>query len=150
MFKSEKKVSQFDTLISEKTEIRGSLNVSGGVHIDGLVIGNIMADSDSGAVVRISEKGHVEGEIRAPHIIVNGRVKGDIHSYSHIELAKKAEVTGDVYYNMMEMVMGARVTGKLIHSAQGDEMAVAALANPRASDDEQDADFAALGAKPAK
>ncbi len=132
MFGSEKRVTQFDTLISEKTEIRGSLKVAGGVHVDGLVVGNIIADPESGAVVRISEKGHVEGEIRAPHIVINGRVKGDVHSYAHIELAKKAEVTGDLYYNMMEMVMGSRITGKLIHTSQVDEKALTALAAPEA------------------
>lgn len=134
MFGSEKRVTQFDTLISEKTEIRGSMKVNGGIHVDGLIVGNIIADIDGGAVVRISEKGHVEGEIRAPHIIINGRVKGDVHSYVHIELAKKAEVTGDIYYNMMEMVMGSRITGKLIHTTKEDELALTALAAPNAED----------------
>ncbi|MFG1498395.1 polymer-forming cytoskeletal protein [Saccharospirillum sp. HFRX-1] len=105
------------TLISVKAEINGDIRVSGGLHVDGRIKGNILADPDSGAAVRISDKGLVEGEIRAPNIVINGEVKGDVYSSEHIELAKKAVVTGDVHYVMMEMVMGAKVNGKLLHVA---------------------------------
>ncbi len=48
-------------------------------------------------------------------IMINGRVNGNVYSSVHIELAKKAMVSGDVNYTMMEMVMGAQVNGNLIH-----------------------------------
>lgn len=112
-----KNPGHFDTLISNNSEIKGDLHFSGGLHIDGKVSGNIFADADSNAVVRISESGMVEGEIKAPNIIINGRVVGNVYSASHLELAKKAMVTGDVHYVMMEMVMGAQVNGSLIHQA---------------------------------
>ena len=67
--------------------------------------------------MRISETGVVEGEIRVPNIIINGKVVGNVYSGQHIELAKKAVVNGDVHYSMMEMVMGAQVNGSLIHQA---------------------------------
>jgi len=79
-----------------------------------------VAEAGSGAVVRVSDKGRVEGQISAPNIIINGKVIGDVHASEYIELAKKAQVTGDVYYQMMEMVMGAEVNGKLHHQAKGD------------------------------
>lgn len=119
MFGNEKKVGNFDTtLISSKAEVVGDIKLSGGLHIDGKVTGNIVAEPGSGAVVRISDKGIVKGEIRAPHIIINGEVHGDVYSFEHVELAKKAAVFGDVYYAMMEMVMGARVNGKLLHNGE--------------------------------
>jgi cytoskeletal protein CcmA (bactofilin family) len=46
-------------------------------------------------------------------------VFGDIHSDKHVELASKAEVAGDVYYNLIEMVMGSRVDGNLVHVRDG-------------------------------
>ncbi|EAT10761.1 polymer-forming cytoskeletal protein [Bermanella marisrubri] len=112
-----KNPGHFDTLISNNAEIKGDLHFSGGLHIDGKVSGNIFADADSNAVVRISETGIVEGEIKAPNIIINGRIVGNVYSASHLELAKKAMVSGDVHYVMMEMVMGAQVNGSLIHQA---------------------------------
>jgi len=113
-----KNPGHFDTLISNNSEIKGNLHFSGGLHIDGKVSGNILADADSNAVVRISETGIVEGEIKAPNIIINGRVIGNVYSSSHLELAKKAMVNGDVHYTIMEMVMGAQVNGSLIHQAE--------------------------------
>ncbi len=117
MWGSKQTVANDVTLISVKAEISGDIRVSGGLHVDGRIKGNILADPDSGAAVRISDKGYVEGEIRAPNIVINGEVKGDVYSSEHIELAKKAVVNGDVHYVMMEMVMGAKVNGKLLHVA---------------------------------
>jgi cytoskeletal protein CcmA (bactofilin family) len=122
MFSSKDKGSNthYDTLISVKTEITGDVKFTGGLHIDGVIKGNLVAEAGSGAVVRVSDKGRVEGQISAPNIIINGKVIGDVHASEYIELAKKAQVTGDVYYQMMEMVMGAEVNGKLHHQAKGD------------------------------
>ena len=59
----------------------------------------------------------VEGEICVPSAIVNGLVQGDVRSTNHIELAAKATVVGNVYYNLIEMVMGSEVNGNLMHIA---------------------------------
>lgn len=109
----------FDTLISAKAEIVGDMHFAGGLHIDGKIFGNIIAEDNSGAIVRISENGVVVGEISAPHVVVNGSVTGDVHACEHLELASKAKIKGDVYYNMIEMVMGSQVSGQLRHSYRG-------------------------------
>lgn len=121
MFGSKEKASNphYDTLISSKTEIIGDVKFTGGLHVDGVVKGSLFAEAGSSAVVRISDKGRVEGQITAPNVIINGKVIGDVHATEYIELAKKAEVSGDVYYQMMEMVLGAQVNGKLNHQAKG-------------------------------
>jgi cytoskeletal protein CcmA (bactofilin family) len=106
----------FDTVISARTEIVGDITVKGAIQIDGILKGNLIAEPGSKASVRISDKGRVEGKIIAPNIIINGEVKGDIHAYEYIELAKKARITGDVYYSSMEMVLGAQVNGQLLHN----------------------------------
>jgi len=108
--------ARFDTLISNKTKITGDIYFTGGLHIDGHVTGTIKAEDDADGVVRISNRGVVEGDVVAPHVIVNGRVNGDVHSSKHIELAEKASIKGNVFYNLIEMAMGAAVNGNLVHS----------------------------------
>jgi cytoskeletal protein CcmA (bactofilin family) len=122
MFSSKDKGANthYDTLISSKTEIVGDVKFTGGLHIDGVIKGNLVAEAGSGAVVRVSDKGRVEGQISAPNIIINGKVIGDVHAGEYIELAKKAQVSGDVYYQAMEMVLGAEVNGKLHHQSKAD------------------------------
>lgn len=109
------KTAHFDTLISSKTQIEGDLQFSGGLHIDGLVKGAIRAEEDSEAVVRISDIGEIDGDVIAPHIIVNGTVHGDVYASKHIELAENASIKGNVYYHLIEMAMGAEVNGSLVH-----------------------------------
>jgi len=108
----------YDTLISANTEICGDVHIKGAVHIDGVIKGNLMAEPGSKATLRISDKGRVEGSITVPNVIINGQVDGDIHAFEYIELAKKARITGNVYYATMEMVMGAQVNGQLLHNQE--------------------------------
>lgn len=117
MWGNEKKNARhnYDTLISNKTEFVGDICFTGGLHIDGRVKGSVIAQENDNAVVRISDHGVVEGEVRAPHVIINGQVIGDVYSSAHVELAANASVTGTVHYHLLEMVMGAQVNGNLVH-----------------------------------
>lgn len=103
------------TLVSRTTEIIGDIHFNGELIIEGRVKGNIYAEDDSQALIRVTEKGSVEGEICVPSAIVNGLVKGDVRTAIHLELAAKAVVVGNVYYNLIEMVMGSEVNGNLMH-----------------------------------
>ncbi|MEP5766166.1 MAG: polymer-forming cytoskeletal protein [Halieaceae bacterium] len=110
--------SNTTTLISRDTEVVGDIKFSGNLDIEGVVRGNIVAQSGKDAEVRVVDKGLVEGEIRAPSIIVNGTVSGDVHATKHLELASKARVQGNVHYTLVEMAIGAEVNGSLKHNAE--------------------------------
>lgn len=111
------KVSGGTTLISRSTEIIGNVNISGSLEIEGRVKGNIYAEEGSQARVRVMETGVVEGNISAPTVVINGAVNGDVHSSKHVELAAKATVTGNVNYQVIEMVKGAQVNGNLVFAS---------------------------------
>ena len=102
------------TLISRNASIDGDIKFTGSLRVEGNVKGNLIAESDEGHLT-VGESGVIEGQIRVPNIIVNGTVKGDIHSTKHVELAAKARVTGNVHYALIEIVMGAAVNGSLLH-----------------------------------
>ncbi|MBL4868669.1 MAG: polymer-forming cytoskeletal protein [Pseudomonadales bacterium] len=108
-------VEKIDTLIAANVTIEGNVRFSGGIQVDGEVIGNVIAEGDESSLVRITDKGRVKGEIRGPNVIINGHVIGDVYSTEHVELAAKAIVSGNVHYNLLEMVMGAEVNGSLMH-----------------------------------
>jgi cytoskeletal protein CcmA (bactofilin family) len=117
MFGKGKKTScsRIDTVIGEQTRLEGDLRFSGGLHIDGTVKGNIIAEPGSENVLTVSEKGRIEGDVRVPNLVLNGAVEGDVHASERVELASHAKVTGNVYYNLIEMAMGAEVNGNLVH-----------------------------------
>lgn len=108
-----------DTLIGENTEITGDIRFVGGLHIEGLVKGNVRAHvASEDALAVISERGRVEGELRVPNLVVNGEITGDVYATEHIDLAKNARVQGDVYYKNMEMASGGEINGKLVRIDQ--------------------------------
>ncbi len=122
MFSSNKKsrrASKIDTLIGQHTQITGDVHFEGGLHIDGRIKGSVIAEPDSGSVVSLSELGHIEGELIVPNIVLNGSVVGDVRAENHIELADKARVRGNVYYQFIEMTRGAEVNGSLVHMGEG-------------------------------
>jgi len=106
------------TMIAKGTEINGDVKFEGGLLVEGTIKGNVRAEEGSEALLRLSEAGKIEGEIHVPNVVVNGKVNGDVHSSTHVELAAKAIVNGNVHYNLIEMVMGAEVNGSLVHSQQ--------------------------------
>jgi len=74
---------------------------------------------DPGGVLSVSERGCVEGSVVAPHVQLNGTVKGDVRATERVVLGPKARVIGNVQYKLIEMSIGAEVNGKLIHESEG-------------------------------
>ncbi|MGH8084679.1 MAG: bactofilin family protein [Lysobacter sp.] len=143
---------QIDTLIGPQVVIRGDLQFSGGLHIEGRVIGKVFAEDGQKAMLTVAENGSIEGEIHAPVVVVNGRVDGDIHSSERMELASKARVQGNVHYKVVEMAAGSILCGRLLHVEVGDAVAghgeVAQFRGSRAADlpeAEAMVDVAAIG-----
>jgi len=101
------------TLIGEGTVITGELRFADGLRIDGEVIGDVIASGEGYSILVISEKARVTGKVNAGHVIVNGTVVGPIHSSSLLELQPRAQITGDVRYEVLEMHQGATIDGEL-------------------------------------
>ena len=115
MFKRrDKTTARIDTLIGRSASIQGDVEFSGGLHIDGRVAGNVRVVPGGAAALSISEHGVVEGSVEAPQVVLNGTVKGDIIAAERVVLGAKARVLGDVRYGVIEMALGAEITGRLI------------------------------------
>lgn len=112
--KQAKRNSDIDSLVGSQTKICGDVHFKGGLHIDGEVEGNVIAEAEK-SVLTTSERCCIRGDVRVHHIVLNGEVVGDVHALEHVELAANARVTGNVYYKVIEMMMGAEVNGSLIH-----------------------------------
>lgn len=113
--KPKSKMTRVDTLVGEGTSLAGDVAFSGGLHVDGMVCGNIIAQGDdSTSLLVIGEHGCVEGGVSVPHVSISGTVTGDVRALESVELAAHAKVTGNIYYTRLEMALGAEVNGQLI------------------------------------
>lgn len=120
--RKKRRSTKIDSLIGRQSQIAGDIKFSGGLHIDGTVHGNVLAETDERAMLTVSEHGTIEGEVRVPYVVLNGLVKGDVHANDHVELNPNARVEGDVYYSLIEMAMGAEVNGKLVRITDRDRV----------------------------
>jgi len=113
--KPKTKASKIETLIGNTIEVRGDLIFRGGLHVDGKIVGNVIAEDGTDSMLILSDHGSIEGEVRAPFVVLNGEVIGDVYAAERVELSNRAQVNGNVFYNLLEMAMGAEVNGSLVH-----------------------------------
>ncbi len=103
------------SFIGSETRIYGNIEFTGGFHVDGYVKGNVEGINDDNAVLSISESGCVEGTVVVPNLLLNGIIRGDVRATECVKLGPGARVIGNVQYNLIEMSIGAEVSGKLNH-----------------------------------
>jgi len=108
-----------DTLVGGNTKINGDLNFEGGCHVDGTINGNVSADTESDSALSISEDANIKGGVTVPYVVLHGIVRGDVFASKRVELGPTARVIGNVYYNLIEMAIGAEINGKLVHQPEG-------------------------------
>ena len=112
------KAGAADTLICKQTKITGDISFNGVLYVDGHIKGDIFAEELEISLLTIGTNGYVEGQISVPHIVILGRVKGDVRAIEHVELMSDSRIEGNVYYKLMEMAMGAEVNGQMLHTVE--------------------------------
>ncbi|MDP3088439.1 MAG: polymer-forming cytoskeletal protein [Methylotenera sp.] len=112
--KSNRIQNSIDTLIGAETRIEGDIHFSGGLRIDGSILGSVNEPNASPSTLILSEHGRIEGAVSVSKIVINGKVIGPVKAGQFIELQAKARITGDVYYKSLEMHTGAVIEGKLV------------------------------------
>ncbi|MBW4053378.1 MAG: polymer-forming cytoskeletal protein [Proteobacteria bacterium] len=114
MFNRDSKPLRIDTLIGRSVKVHGGLDFAGGLHLDGRVEGGVRADPQAPSSLSVSDTGSIEGPVEVTDLVLHGTVRGDIIARGRVVLGAKANVEGNVYYGVIEMTMGAQITGKLV------------------------------------
>lgn len=96
--------NHFDTLVSSKAEIVGDIYFSGGLHIDGKVYGNIIADDDSKAVVVLKKGARKDKDTqKSIHTFIKSRTSAYAkpREYEFVDALPKTKL-GKVDYRELE------------------------------------------------
>jgi cytoskeletal protein CcmA (bactofilin family) len=114
------KMSRIDTLIGKSAHLKGNLEFSGALHVDGRVSGDVRADRSSDSTLSVSEQACIEGAVEVMNVILDGTVVGAIYARGRVVLGAAARVYGDVHYGVIEMTLGAEINGKLVRLTPAD------------------------------
>lgn len=106
--------SRVDMLISAAAVVHGDVEFSGGLHIEGKVLGAVRAYGPGESSVSLGEAGLIERGVVATHVVVNGIVRGDVQATGKVALGPGARICGNVHYGTIEADAGAQISGRLI------------------------------------
>ena len=98
------------SIISADVVLRGNVNSSGEVQLDGALEGDIKAST-----LIVGEKATVKGEIICESVTVRGRVEGGIRA-KQVQLAATAHILGDILHSSLSVESGAHFEGNCRHS----------------------------------
>lgn len=96
------------TLIGAGTVLKGNINSSGDLRIDGTLIGNI----NSTAKIVIGNSGVVEGDLNGDSADVVGKVTGNIRVKELLHLRNDCVVNGNIYAGKLQVEPSATFNGQ--------------------------------------
>lgn len=105
--KTSENVSTINTIIGDKSKIKGTLTVSESTRVDGVLEGKILSES----TVIIGEHGVITGNIEGCDILVAGSVHGNIHATERIRITSSGRVLGDLFTKTLVVDEGASFKG---------------------------------------
>ena len=120
--KNKTRTANIDTVIGRNTTLDGDVHFAGGLHVDGLIQGDVIANNKEKSILVLAQKGRVEGDIRGTVVVLEGEVLGNVTASVSLELTQHARVKGNVSYKTLEMEGGAVVNGVLSQIQSTDQV----------------------------
>ena len=108
--KSQDHVSK--SVLDKTVSIKGDINFADTLEIQGSVVGNILPASNTISFLIIGKNSEITGDITSSHVIVSGKVIGNINA-QHIEIEESARIFGSVVYKSIEIHSGAKIDGSM-------------------------------------
>jgi len=97
-----------NNLISNGTVIKGDVEVTGDIRIDGAIIGTLKTN---GKIV-IGQQGYVEGDIMCKNADISGKLKGSMKVEELTSLKSSSNLEVDLNTKQLFIEVGAVFTGK--------------------------------------
>ena len=105
------------TAIGENCTIDGDITFDKTIEIHGKITGTVkIAENCTTAMLIIKKNGIVEGDVYGDEVVIEGEVIGNVTGKKKITIKSSSFVSGNVYYDILDMNGGATVNGNLIRN----------------------------------
>ena len=105
------------TSIGENCTIDGDITFDKTIEIHGKITGTVkIAENCTTAMLIIKKNGIVEGDVYGDEVVIEGEVIGNVTGKKKITIKSSSFVSGNVYYDILDMNGGATVNCNLIRN----------------------------------
>ncbi len=115
------------SILSSDLFIKGDIETSGDVQIEGRIKGNIRAH-----LLTVGENAVIDGEVRADDATIHGTIKGTLRGYK-VRLSSSARVEGDIIHKTIAIESGAHFQGSVTRDDDPTQEGKATAAKPKAA-----------------
>ncbi len=98
-----------ESLIASGLVIEGKIEGTGPVRIAGRFKGKVSIKGD----LTIEPGAHISGEVRAENVVLKGKMEGNIHATSRVQLLEAGVLIGDLKASSLTVAAGSRMRGKV-------------------------------------
>ena len=99
--------SGLETVIGKNCEVKGGLTAKGGIRVDGKVEGSVISED----TVIVGEHAVVKGDIVGTHVVIAGKVNGDVTAKTKLEILHTGKLYGDIKSPKLAMAEGVVFEG---------------------------------------
>ena len=105
------------TVVGENCVIEGDVTFEKTIEVHGKIIGTLkIAENCTSATLIIKKTGIVEGDVFGSDVMIEGEVVGNVSGKKEIKIENSAFISGNVYYDILDVQGGATINGNLIRN----------------------------------
>ena len=105
------------TVSGENCVIEGDVTFEKTIEVHGKIIGTLkIAENCTSASLVIKKTGIVEGDVYGSDVMIEGEVVGNVSGKKDIKIENSAFISGNVYYDILDVQGGATINGNLIRN----------------------------------
>jgi cytoskeletal protein CcmA (bactofilin family) len=105
------------TVIGENCVVEGDVTFEKTIEVHGKIIGTLkIAENCTSASLIIKKTGIVEGDVYGSDVVIEGEVVGNVSGKKEIKIENSAFISGNVYYDILDVQGGATINGNLIRN----------------------------------
>ncbi len=107
-----------ETVLAESVEIKGEINGSLGIRVDGKVVGDIKVFPG----IILGEKSIINGDLTSDSVIIYGKLNGNVTA-KELHIKNTAIINGDITVDSIEIEPGGKYNGTLkMDTASGNKI----------------------------
>ncbi len=106
---TDQRLDTLESLIAPGLVIEGKIEGTGHVRISGRFKGMVSIKGD----LNIEHRAHISGEVQAENVVLKGKMEGNIHATSRVQLLETGVLIGDLKASSLTVATGSSMRGKV-------------------------------------